>query len=163
MIISFSLSLSVFLSTYRETNVPLHDNEDVSYVSITSAMCAFSDDTEKMTGYSYIPHVIEPSFGIGRILYSLLEQAYWTREGDEQRAVLSLSPALAPVKCVVIPKSADKLYEPYLDELVRRISRAGLACRLDASSTVRSHFFFMMSSVVFYSFLSLKKIFFTSL
>lgn len=38
----------------------------------------------------YTPNVIEPSFGIGRILYSLMEHNYWTRgtEGaDEARGV----------------------------------------------------------------------------
>lgn len=40
----------------------------------------------------YTPNVIEPSFGIGRILYSLLEHSFWTRgtEGsDEARGVSS--------------------------------------------------------------------------
>ena len=35
----------------------------------------------------YTPNVIEPSFGIGRILYSLMEHVYWYREGAEERAV----------------------------------------------------------------------------
>jgi glycyl-tRNA synthetase len=35
----------------------------------------------------YTPNVIEPSFGIGRILYSLIEHVYWSREGDEARGV----------------------------------------------------------------------------
>jgi len=38
----------------------------------------------------YTPNVIEPSFGIGRILYSLIEHNYWTRGtegGDEARGV----------------------------------------------------------------------------
>ena len=38
----------------------------------------------------FTPNVIEPSFGIGRILYSLLEHNYWTRGsegGDEARGV----------------------------------------------------------------------------
>ena len=33
------------------------------------------------------PHVIEPSFGIGRIMYSVLEHNFKIREGDEQRTV----------------------------------------------------------------------------
>lgn len=33
------------------------------------------------------PHVIEPSFGIGRIIYSLLEHNFHIREEDEQRTV----------------------------------------------------------------------------
>lgn len=36
----------------------------------------------------YTPNVIEPSFGIGRILYCLMEHVYWSREGDEARGVL---------------------------------------------------------------------------
>jgi glycyl-tRNA synthetase len=43
----------------------------------------------------YTPNVIEPSFGIGRILYSLIEHNYWTRGsdgGDEARGVRILSP-----------------------------------------------------------------------
>ena len=35
----------------------------------------------------YTPNVIEPSFGIGRIFYSLIEHVYWTRAGDEARGV----------------------------------------------------------------------------
>ncbi|KAL8710773.1 MAG: hypothetical protein Q9225_007240 [Loekoesia sp. 1 TL-2023] len=35
----------------------------------------------------YTPNVIEPAFGIGRILYSLLEHVYWSREGAEERGV----------------------------------------------------------------------------
>lgn len=38
----------------------------------------------------YTPNVIEPSFGIGRILYSLIEHNYWSRAsegGDEARGV----------------------------------------------------------------------------
>ena len=33
------------------------------------------------------PHVIEPSFGVGRIMYALLEHNFQIREGDEQRNV----------------------------------------------------------------------------
>jgi glycyl-tRNA synthetase len=35
----------------------------------------------------YTPNVIEPSFGIGRILYSMIEHVYWAREEDEARGV----------------------------------------------------------------------------
>ena len=39
----------------------------------------------------YTPNVIEPAFGIGRILYSLLEHVYWSREGSEERGVCHVS------------------------------------------------------------------------
>ena len=45
--------------------------------------------TTLMTVYEYTPNVIEPSFGIGRILYSLIEHVYWPRPEDKQRGVRS--------------------------------------------------------------------------
>lgn len=41
----------------------------------------------------YTPNVIEPSFGIGRILYSLMEHVYWIRPEDENRGV-SFNPSV---------------------------------------------------------------------
>jgi glycyl-tRNA synthetase len=35
----------------------------------------------------YTPNVIEPSFGIGRILYCMMEHSYWSRPDDEARGV----------------------------------------------------------------------------
>ncbi|RXM99896.1 Glycine--tRNA ligase [Acipenser ruthenus] len=37
-----------------------------------------------------VPNVIEPSFGIGRIMYSIFEHTFHVREGDEQRTVSDL-------------------------------------------------------------------------
>lgn len=34
-----------------------------------------------------VPSVIEPSFGIGRVMYSVFEHNFKMREGDEQRTV----------------------------------------------------------------------------
>lgn len=33
------------------------------------------------------PNVVEPSFGIGRIMYALFEQSFKIRDRDEQRTV----------------------------------------------------------------------------
>jgi hypothetical protein len=38
----------------------------------------------------FVPNVIEPSFGIGRILYTLLEHSYWARKDDVDRGVSRL-------------------------------------------------------------------------
>ncbi|GKZ51868.1 glycine--tRNA ligase 1, mitochondrial, partial [Aspergillus brasiliensis] len=60
----------------------------------------------------YTPNVIEPSFGIGRILYSMIEQVYWSREGDEARGVLSFPPAIAPTKVLIVPLSTHQSFAP---------------------------------------------------
>jgi len=38
----------------------------------------------------FVPSVIEPSFGIGRIMYSIFEHRFRVRSGDEQRSVSKL-------------------------------------------------------------------------
>ena len=35
----------------------------------------------------FTPNVIEPSFGLGRIMYTLLEHSFWSREQDVERGV----------------------------------------------------------------------------
>ena len=44
----------------------------------------------------FTPSVIEPSFGVGRILHALLEHTFSVRKEDEQRVVFRFAPAVAP-------------------------------------------------------------------
>ena len=39
----------------------------------------------------FLPHVIEPSLGIGRIMFAILEHSFQTRENDEKRIVSDFS------------------------------------------------------------------------
>ena len=64
-----------------------------------------------------VPSVIEPSFGIGRILYAILEHNFHKREGDEQRNWLSLPPAIAPISCSVLPLSNNEQFEQYVQDI----------------------------------------------
>ena len=64
-----------------------------------------------------IPSVIEPSFGIGRIMYCLFEHNFIVREGDEQRTYFSLPPLVAPIKCSVLPLSNNPDFNPIVKEL----------------------------------------------
>ena len=34
-----------------------------------------------------VPSVVEPSYGVGWIVYALFEHNFWMREGEEQRTV----------------------------------------------------------------------------
>jgi len=58
----------------------------------------------------FIPHVIEPSFGLDRTVLAVLATAYneeLVKEGDT-RIVLKLKPAVAPYKVAVFPLLANK-------------------------------------------------------
>jgi glycyl-tRNA synthetase len=61
------------------------------------------------TNERYIPYVVEPALGVDRMMLSFLIDAYDEEVVDEEkndmRVVLRLHPALAPVKCAVLPLS----------------------------------------------------------
>jgi glycyl-tRNA synthetase len=87
--------------------------------SLDSSIVSIENVTETLHVREYIPSVIEPSFGIGRIIYSLLEHSFWARQEDENRTVLSLPPLVAPVKCLIIPLSHNSEFKPFLQEFGR--------------------------------------------
>jgi glycyl-tRNA synthetase len=64
---------------------------------------------EQETGERFIPHVIEPTFGVDRTILVVLLDAYDEEETvdvngkPEIRTVLRLAPALAPYKAAVLP------------------------------------------------------------
>ena len=82
----------------------------------------------------YTPNVIEPSFGIGRILYSLMEHVFWTREGDGSRGVLSFPPAIAPTKVLLVPLSSNADFAPFIKRISLRLRRVGVSNKVDDSS-----------------------------
>ena len=47
--------------------------------TIKPEMVSIAKTTKKVSGQSYTPSVIEPSFGIGRIMYCMMEHCYYTR------------------------------------------------------------------------------------
>jgi glycyl-tRNA synthetase len=59
---------------------------------------------ETETGKKFIPHVIEPSYGIDRIFYFILEHNYKETEKEgESYILLTLPPYIAPIKAGVFP------------------------------------------------------------
>ncbi|MCC9312667.1 MAG: glycine--tRNA ligase [Candidatus Nanosynbacter sp.] len=75
--------------------------------------------TIKGTNEKFVPHVIEPSFGVERALMAVLSSAY--REDEQngsKRVYLALSEHLAPVKFAVSPLLKNK---PELVEKAREI------------------------------------------
>ncbi|PIC39374.1 hypothetical protein B9Z55_011083 [Caenorhabditis nigoni] len=80
------------------------------------------------------PSVIEPSYGIGRIMYALLEHSFRQREGDEQRTFLAFKPLVAPIKCSILPISANDTLVPVMDAVKEELSHYELSYKVDDSS-----------------------------
>ncbi|XP_071284601.1 glycine--tRNA ligase isoform X1 [Agelaius tricolor] len=78
-----------------------------------------------------IPNVIEPSFGIGRIMYTVFEHTFRIREGDEQRTYFSFPAVVAPFKCSVLPLSQNQEFMPFVKELSEALTRTGISHKVD--------------------------------
>lgn len=63
------------------------------------------------TGEKFIPHVMEPTFGLNRVFLAVLTQGYYE---EEDRVVLKLHKTLAPYRVAVFPLVKNK------DEIVDR-------------------------------------------
>ncbi|KAA8903360.1 hypothetical protein TRICI_005718 [Trichomonascus ciferrii] len=101
---------------------------------VTADMVTIQKRTRTEHIREYTPNVIEPSFGIGRIFYSLLEQVYWSRPEDAARGVLSFPPVVAPTKVLVVPLSTDESFDPIVTDLTSKLRRLGIQCKVDDSS-----------------------------
>lgn len=101
---------------------------------IPSSLFTIEEVQRTISVREYIPNVIEPSFGIGRILYSLIEHSYWIRSDDIDRGVLSFPPIVAPVKCLLVPLSNNSVFDPIIDRLSSELCRLGISYKVDDSS-----------------------------
>ena len=74
---------------------------------------------DKKTKEAYVPHVIEPSFGVERLVMAVLTTAYTEDEvNGEKRVVLKLPEELAPYRFCVSPLLKNK---PELVEKAREV------------------------------------------
>ena len=90
-------------------------------VSIDETMVERRIETVNVSGEWFTPHVIEPAFGIDRIIWHVLDHAYEEAEKEgEAYTFLRLSEGISNVDCVVLPLF-DKDGMP---ELAREITSA---------------------------------------
>jgi glycyl-tRNA synthetase len=69
---------------------------------------------DEKTAEKFVPHIMETSVGLGRLVFMFLDQAYTEEKvGEETRVVLKLDKRLAPVKIAILPLSKkEELTKP---------------------------------------------------
>ncbi|DAZ99025.1 TPA: hypothetical protein N0F65_010911 [Lagenidium giganteum] len=102
--------------------------------TITREMLSIQVVEKMISEEKFIPSVIEPSFGIGRILTAIFEHNFYAREGDEKRGVMSFAPLIAPIKVAVLPLSSNPVFTSYAEELEVAFANEDVECKLDSSS-----------------------------
>ncbi|KAL1863891.1 hypothetical protein Daus18300_008040 [Diaporthe australafricana] len=93
------------------TSRPMSDGR--TSVELSGDLLSTKKETRVQTTREYTPNVIEPSFGIGRALYSLLEHVYWNRPQDAARA-----PQFGPI----------------INKISARLRKLGVSNNVDSSS-----------------------------
>ncbi|XP_050088159.1 glycine--tRNA ligase [Anopheles aquasalis] len=103
-------------------------------VKLSGDLIAVKKTTKTVHVEEITPSVIEPSFGIGRIMYSLLEHSFRMRDGDEQRSYFSLPPVVAPLKCSVLPLSNNAEFAPFVKKISSALTSVDVSHKVDDSS-----------------------------
>ncbi len=85
------------------------------------------------TGRRFIPHVVEPSFGIDRLVYVVLEYAHKRRE---DRTVLKLPRELAPVQIGVYPLVTKNGLAKKAQHLHKMLMEEGFAVEYDEAGSI---------------------------
>ncbi len=88
---------------------------------------------EKVTGERVVPHVIEPSHGLDRIFYTVLEHAY---RREEDYTVLALRPEMAPIKAGVFPLMARDGLDEKAQEVFAMLTEEGMEAFYDDSGSI---------------------------
>ncbi|KAK8743092.1 hypothetical protein OTU49_001521 [Cherax quadricarinatus] len=108
---------------------------DLNGYKLTRAMIpSFKREQKKVHVEEVIPSVIEPSFGIGRVFYSLLEHSFRVREDDDKRTFFSLPAVVAPIKVSVLPLSNKQEFVPFTTKLADALTELNLLVRVDDST-----------------------------
>ncbi len=103
----------------REELMGIAYRTDFDLMNIQRVSGKSMEYTVKGTNTKFVPHVIEPSFGVERALMAVLSGAYREDEQNgEKRVYLALPEHLAPVKFAVSPLLKNK---PELVEKAREV------------------------------------------
>ena len=124
-------------------NMELKETENIS-VDINGEILKIPDNCydivqtkEKVIGEKFVPHIIEPSYGIDRILYCILEHNYHEikKKGEEYR-LLKLKALVAPIKVGVLPLIGNEQFVKVAKEIDKNLRNTGISTYYDEGGTI---------------------------
>jgi glycyl-tRNA synthetase len=123
------------------TAMPTPEGADIEVdgekIHIPANLFEVRDEVIDIRGEDIVPHVIEPSYGIDRMCYAVLEQAYDEDIADgEARTVMHLSPNVAPVQVAVFPLMTRDGLDTIAHEITRTFHKKGILAEYDDSGAI---------------------------
>ena len=123
------------------TATPTPEGADVEVdgetIHIPPDLFEVRDEEIDIRGEDIVPHVIEPSYGIDRMCYAVLEQAYDEDIADgEARTVMHLSPNVAPIQVAVFPLMTRDDLDTIAREITHAFHKKGILAEYDDSGAI---------------------------
>jgi len=116
-------------ATDNQVTIKVDDKE----FTLTEKHISFKDESKMQMEEKYIPHVIEPSFGIGRVLYCIFEHCFKVREKDAQRTYFDFPAEIAPINCSLLPLMNNADMNLKVQEIKRNLIKNGVSSKVDDS------------------------------
>ncbi|MBP2143800.1 glycyl-tRNA synthetase [Methanococcus voltae] len=107
--------------------------DDGKEFELTSEYVGAKKVTKKITGEKVIPHVIEPSYGVDRITYFVIEHSF---NEEEDRTFMKLAPAVAPIKAGVFPLVNKEQMPIIAKEIEETLRNSGIIAEYDDSGAI---------------------------
>jgi len=110
---------------------------DGERIRLTREFFDVKEIEEEVAGEKVVPHVIEPSFGLDRITYTVLEHSFDKDmvEGEERR-VLRLKRRMAPIEVAVLPLLSREPFTGKALEIAGMLKKAGFYTDYDDSGSI---------------------------
>jgi glycyl-tRNA synthetase len=105
--------------------------------SIPVDLTGFERKEVKKNGEHILPHVVEPSFGIDRMVYTVLAHAYEEDEVDgEERTVMQFSENIAPTEVAVFPLMDKEGLGEKAREVADTLREEGFSVKYDDTGNI---------------------------
>ncbi|CAI48255.1 glycine--tRNA ligase [Natronomonas pharaonis DSM 2160] len=122
-------------SAFDGDEVTVEVDGDEYTVPVERTGFAVEEQTE--AGEHITPHVVEPSFGVGRLVYSVLVHSHGTDTvDDEERTYLDLPAELAPTTVAVFPLMTKDGLDDRAREVSETLREAGFEVAYDDTGNI---------------------------
>ncbi len=127
----------VILESFNKDGNYKFQIEDKEY-EIDESFVKFETKEEQIKGERIVPHVIEPSYGIDRIIYSTLLHAYTedTNDEGEKRAYLKIPAKVAPIKTAILPLVNKEPLTKIAEDIEITLRQNNIISSFDGSGTI---------------------------
>ncbi len=111
----------------------------VDDIVLTKKYFIIKEEKVKVHGEKYVPHVVEPSYGLERLFYVLMEYSFHVE--NDGRIVMKLPKELAPYDVAVFPlvaghKEEQKKIRDIANKLYRALKKAGFSVYYDEDGSI---------------------------